>query len=240
MGENLAGRVAVVTGGASGIGEACAIRLAADGAAVVVADLNAVPPPRWPAIGGRAVEVDLAADFDAAALAARPISWSTARACSTSRRCSSRRKVPADPRGDAGSPVPAGPGGAAAHVRAGLRPDRQHLLGARPAGLAVQVRLRRGQARPGGAVQGDRAGRRRARRHLQHDLPGLRAHPAGGEADRRPGPDPRHLRGPRGRGDHADRAGPPGSSLFPDGDRGRARGRPGPGRSAPGSARSWP
>ena len=41
MGENLAGRVAVVTGGASGIGEACATRLAADGAAVVVADLNA-------------------------------------------------------------------------------------------------------------------------------------------------------------------------------------------------------
>ena len=40
MGENLAGRVAVVTGGASGIGEACATRLAADGATVVVADLN--------------------------------------------------------------------------------------------------------------------------------------------------------------------------------------------------------
>jgi len=59
MGENLAGRVAVITGGASGIGEACAVRLAADGAAVVVADLNA----------DAAVEVDLAADFDAAALA---------------------------------------------------------------------------------------------------------------------------------------------------------------------------
>ena len=41
MGGELAGRLAVVTGGASGIGEACATRLAADGAAVVVADLNA-------------------------------------------------------------------------------------------------------------------------------------------------------------------------------------------------------
>ncbi len=70
MGENLAGRVAVVTGGASGIGEACATRLAADGAAVVVADLNAEAAAAVAGrIGGRAVEVDLAADFDAAALA---------------------------------------------------------------------------------------------------------------------------------------------------------------------------
>jgi 3-hydroxybutyrate dehydrogenase len=70
MGENLAGRVALVTGGASGIGEACAIRLAADGAAVVVADLNAGAAAAVAGrIGGRAVEVDLAADFDAAALA---------------------------------------------------------------------------------------------------------------------------------------------------------------------------
>ena len=70
MGENLAGRVAVVTGGASGIGEACAVRLAADGAAVVVADLNGEAAAAVAGrIGGRAVEVDLAADFDAAALA---------------------------------------------------------------------------------------------------------------------------------------------------------------------------
>ena len=48
MGENLAGRVAVVTGGASGIGEACATRLAGDGATVVVADLNACAAPRSP------------------------------------------------------------------------------------------------------------------------------------------------------------------------------------------------
>ena len=35
------GRVALVTGGASGIGQATAARLAAEGAAVVVADLDA-------------------------------------------------------------------------------------------------------------------------------------------------------------------------------------------------------
>ena len=41
MGENLAGRVAVVTGGASGIGEACATRLAE--VAELVADLCSAP-----------------------------------------------------------------------------------------------------------------------------------------------------------------------------------------------------
>ena len=70
MAEDLAGRLAVVTGGASGIGAACAARLAEGGASVVVADVNldaAVTVAER--IGGRAVEVDLAADFDAAALA---------------------------------------------------------------------------------------------------------------------------------------------------------------------------
>jgi NAD(P)-dependent dehydrogenase (short-subunit alcohol dehydrogenase family) len=38
--EQLEGKVAIVTGGASGIGEGAAIRLAADGARVVVADRN--------------------------------------------------------------------------------------------------------------------------------------------------------------------------------------------------------
>jgi 3-hydroxybutyrate dehydrogenase len=67
MGENLTGRLAVVTGGASGIGEACATRLAADGATVVVADLNeSAATAVAERIGGKAAVVDLAADFDAA------------------------------------------------------------------------------------------------------------------------------------------------------------------------------
>ncbi|HLI41470.1 MAG TPA: 3-hydroxybutyrate dehydrogenase [Streptosporangiaceae bacterium] len=69
-GADLAGRTAVVTGGASGIGAACAIRLAAAGARVVIADRDIQAAAEVAAaIGGRAVEADLAGDFDAGALA---------------------------------------------------------------------------------------------------------------------------------------------------------------------------
>ena len=70
MSGGLAGRLAVVTGGGSGIGEACATRLAAAGASVLVADINSAAATAVAGrLGGRAAEVDLAADFDAAALA---------------------------------------------------------------------------------------------------------------------------------------------------------------------------
>ena len=71
MSAELNGRKVLVTGGASGIGAACAAAFAAAGAAVTVADLDergarAVAEP----LGGTAVGVDLAdRAFDAAALA---------------------------------------------------------------------------------------------------------------------------------------------------------------------------
>ncbi len=40
MGDRVTGKVALVTGGASGIGRGCALRLAEEGAAVVVADID--------------------------------------------------------------------------------------------------------------------------------------------------------------------------------------------------------
>jgi 3-hydroxybutyrate dehydrogenase len=70
MSEDLGGRVTVVTGGASGIGAACAARLAQAGARVVVADID-LPAAEALAgrLGGRASGVDLAGEFDPAALA---------------------------------------------------------------------------------------------------------------------------------------------------------------------------
>ena len=72
MSTDLSGRKVLITGGASGIGAACAAAFAAAGATVTVADLDAqgarkVAEP----LGGIAVGVDLAdPSFDAAALAA--------------------------------------------------------------------------------------------------------------------------------------------------------------------------
>ena len=65
MADDLAGRRALVTGGASGIGRACAVRLAAAGAEVVVADRDAdAAKAVAELVGGTAVAVDLS-DLDA-------------------------------------------------------------------------------------------------------------------------------------------------------------------------------
>ncbi|TFV52005.1 3-hydroxybutyrate dehydrogenase [Blastococcus sp. TF02A-35] len=62
---SLVGRRALITGGASGIGRACAVRLAAEGADVVVADRDAAAAEAVAdEVGGTALAVDLS-DLDA-------------------------------------------------------------------------------------------------------------------------------------------------------------------------------
>ncbi len=59
--QDLAGAVALVTGGASGIGAATAVRLAAEGATVVVADVQKEAGARVAAdVGGRFLSLDVA------------------------------------------------------------------------------------------------------------------------------------------------------------------------------------
>ena len=70
MGDRLAGKVAVVTGGGNGLGRATAVRFAEEGAAVVVADLLDGPGQETvhqvEAAGGRAtfVSVDVTSRVD--------------------------------------------------------------------------------------------------------------------------------------------------------------------------------
>jgi meso-butanediol dehydrogenase / (S,S)-butanediol dehydrogenase / diacetyl reductase len=60
MTGRLQGRVALVTGAASGIGAACVARFAAEGATVIGLDVNAVPQSEWEARGAvRFLAVDV-------------------------------------------------------------------------------------------------------------------------------------------------------------------------------------
>ena len=70
----LSGRVVIITGGAQGIGEACARRFAREGARVVIADLADVPGQALAAeLGATYVHTDVGAKADVDALVARTL-----------------------------------------------------------------------------------------------------------------------------------------------------------------------
>jgi len=72
--KRLEGRVAIVTGGGHGIGKAYARRLAEEGAAVVIAELDAAAAERVAAaVGGLAVRTDVAEEASAAEMARRAV-----------------------------------------------------------------------------------------------------------------------------------------------------------------------
>jgi NAD(P)-dependent dehydrogenase (short-subunit alcohol dehydrogenase family) len=70
---NLQGKVAIVTGGAQGIGRAIADRLAADGARIVIADLKGAEGAAADFADGVGLTVDVSSEADVARMAAETV-----------------------------------------------------------------------------------------------------------------------------------------------------------------------
>ena len=159
---SLVGRRALITGGASGIGRACAVRLAEAGAAVVVVDRDAEAAKAVAdEVGGTAVAVDLS-DLDA--VDALDLAVDILVNNAGLQHVAPLHEFPVDRFSYILRLMLEAPfrlvRGALPHMyEQRLGPGREHQLHPRPARLGVQVRVRDREARPRGAVEGDRRSR---------------------------------------------------------------------------------
>ena len=203
----LEGRTALVTGGASGIGAACARELAARGAVVTVADLDDVGAKTVAEeIGGKPWAVDLS---EVGSLEQLRLEIDILVNNAGIQHVSPIVDFPPDRFRLIQTLMVEAP---FLLIRAALpymydkrfRAHRQHLVGPRVTRVGVQGRLRHGQARTGGAVQGDRARGWTARCDEQLRQSRLCANAVGDQADRRSGSHARHSGAGGGGGDPAE------------------------------------
>ena len=207
--DELAGRTAIVTGSTSGIGLGIAQAFAASGMHVMLngfgdkAEIQKIRADMEETYGIKTAYS--AADMSKPDEIVRMVE-DARKAARQGRRARQQRRHPAR-RGDRDLPrrqvgrdhrhrsvlgVPRHPRRGAGDEGPQVGAHHQHRLRARPRRLAVQVGLRRGQARHPRPDQDGGAGDGRARHHRQRHLPRLRAHAAGAEADPRDGQGARH------------------------------------------------
>ena len=158
-GVDLTGRSALVTGAASGIGRACAYRLAAAGAEVTVVDLNGDAARKVAEeFGGKAVQADLS---DHTVIDSLEVEADIVVNNAGLQHVSAIEEFPPERfslivRLMLEAPFRLVQKALPKMYERGWGAGDQHLQRARPARLTLQGCLRGGQARPRGALQGDR------------------------------------------------------------------------------------
>ena len=204
MGDRLAGKTAIVTGGARGSGAEIAKRFAAEGAAVVIADVLDEPGRATAAAIGppaRYVHCDVTSENDWAALVESIDTINVLvnnAAVLVLRNIAEhhRRRLPAHVRGERARDLPRHPRHDRADARRGRRVDREHLVDRRRVRDAGNCGLRGEQVRGARPHQDRRARARTAPYPRQRRVPRGGQH---GDGRRRAAARLRFQRGDRSR-----------------------------------------